>query len=48
MEFNNDEREQTLAHKIHCANHRVQSTLKDVVKVIAKFAECDKFYTNIF
>ena len=33
---------------IHCANHRVASTLKDAVKEIAKFAECDKFYTNIF
>ena len=33
---------------IHCANHRLELALKDAVKEIQKFAECDKFYTNIF
>ena len=33
---------------IHCANHRLELALKDAVKEIPKFAECDKFYTNIF
>ena len=33
---------------IHCANHRLELALKDAVKETPKFAECDKFYTNIF
>lgn len=33
---------------IHCGNLKFELALKDAVKKILKFAECDKFYTNIF
>ena len=33
---------------IHCASHRLGFALKDAVKEISKFAEHDKFYTNMF
>ena len=32
----------------HCVNHRLELAIKDAVKGIAQFAECDKFYTNIY
>ena len=33
---------------IHCVNYRLELALKDAVKEIPKFAECDKFYKNLF
>ena len=33
---------------IHCANHRLELVIKDAAKGIVEFAECDKFYTNIY
>jgi hypothetical protein len=33
---------------IHCCNHRLELAIKDAVKGILKFEECDKFYTSIF
>ena len=33
---------------IHCVNSRLELALKDAVKEIPKFAECDKFYKNLF
>lgn len=33
---------------IHCANHRLELVIKDAAKGIVEFAECDKFYTDIY
>ena len=33
---------------IHCVNHRLELALKDAVKGIPPFQECDRFYNNIF
>ena len=33
---------------IHCMNHRIKLAMKDVVKSVNKFEECNKFYYTIF
>lgn len=33
---------------IHCVNHRLELAIKDAVKSVNSFAECDRFYTMIF
>ena len=33
---------------IHCVNHRLKLAIKDAVKSISKFEECDRFYTGMY
>ena len=33
---------------IHCMNHRIELAIKDMVKSVDKFKECDKFCNTIF
>ena len=33
---------------IHCVNHRLELAIKDAVKAIPQFQDCDRFYNNIF
>ena len=32
---------------IHCMNHRIELAIKDMIKSVDKFEECDKFYNMI-
>ena len=33
---------------IHCMNHHIKLAIKDMVKSVDKFEECNKFYNTIF
>ena len=33
---------------IHCMNHHIELAIKDMVKSVNKFEECNKFYNTIF
>ena len=32
---------------MHCMNHRIELAIKDMIKSVDKFEECDKFYNMI-
>ncbi|XP_065662451.1 zinc finger protein 862-like [Hydra vulgaris] len=34
--------------KIHCVNHRIELAIKDAVKDISQYKECERFYISIF
>ncbi|XP_065665100.1 zinc finger protein 862-like [Hydra vulgaris] len=34
--------------KIHCVNHRLELAIKDAVKDISQYKECERFYISIF